>query len=115
MLHDTTRTLAGLDLADDPVERISRVFASRGWEVTALERNGSRRIACHPEHGRVIIARWALGLCAELRVEHDGAWAIPAFCGTEQQDRICELIGIDPRDLWARDLFDDDARSAQAA
>jgi hypothetical protein len=115
MSHDTTRTLVGLDLADDPVERIARVFASRGWEVSALERNGSRRIACHPEHGRVTIARWALGLSVQLWVEHDEMLSIPAFCGSEQQDRICELIGISPRDLWARDLFDDDVRSALAA
>jgi hypothetical protein len=91
---------------DDPVERVASIFAARGWEVTS---DGSSRNARHPEHGRVIIARWALGLRAQLWIERvNGVWAIPAFCGLDEENRICDLIGISPDDLWSRDIFADE-------
>jgi hypothetical protein len=100
--NHTTRTIAGLGSADDPVDRIAAFLASRGWDVT---RHADRFTEAKRGGWTVVLRRWRLR--ADLQIERpDGVLVIPSLFGAEEVERACSLLGIERYDLWRRDLID---------
>lgn len=95
-------------LSDDPVTRIVSRLRGRGWRVSIRFRNSqiAQAFAEHPAHRglTVIVAPWAQGTKAQLRVRRDGTQHIPGLSGDEAERFICGLLDLDPTELWSADL-----------
>lgn len=102
-MHPTRPTLS-----DDPVTRIVSRLRGRGWRVSVRFRNSkiAHAFAEHPAHPNltVRVAPWAQGSKAQLRVRRDGVQHLPPLSGDGQEKYVCELLGIEPDDLWSSDV-----------